>query len=46
MKTGERRLSKKDAEPRIREVLKNKKTDDVLDSLKNKYEVVIYEKSE
>ena len=46
MKTREKRLSRKEAEPRIREVLENKKLDKVLDSLKNKYEVVIYEKSE
>lgn len=46
MKTNEKRLSRKEAEPRIREVLENKKLDNVLESLKNKYEVVIYEKSE
>ena len=46
MKTSEKRLSRKDAEPRIRQVLENKKLDKILDSLKNKYEVVIYEKSE
>lgn len=46
MKTGEKRLSKKDASPRIREVLENKKLDDALNTLKNKYEVVIYEKTE
>ena len=46
MKTNEKRLSRKDAEPRIRQVLEDKKLDKVLDSLKNKYEVVIYEKSE
>lgn len=46
MKTGEKRLSRKEAEPRIRKVLENKKLDDVLDSLQNKYEVVIYEKNE
>ena len=46
MKTSEKRLSRKDAEPRIREVLENKKLDNVLDVLKKKYEVVIYEKSE
>ncbi len=45
-KTGEKRLSRKAAEPRIREVLENKKLDKILDALKNKYEVVIYEKSE
>ena len=46
MKTGEKRLSRKEAEPRIREVLENKKLDEVLENLKNKYEVIIYEKTE
>ena len=46
MKTSDKRLSRKDAEPRIRQVLQDKKLDNVLDTLKNKYEVVIYEKSE
>lgn len=46
MKTSDKRLSRKDAEPRIRKVLEDKKLDHILDSLKNKYEVVIYEKSE
>lgn len=46
MKTGEKRLSRKEAEPRIRKVLENKKLDAVLDSLQNKYEVVIYDKNE
>lgn len=45
-KTSDKRLSRKAAEPRIREVLENKKLDNILDTLKNKYEVVIYEKSE
>ena len=46
MKTGEKRLPRKEAEPRIRAVLENKKLDDVLDSLQHKYEVVIYDKNE
>ncbi len=46
MKTKEKRLSRQEAEPRIRQVLEGQKLDKVLDSLKNKYEVVIYEKSE
>ena len=46
MKTSDKRLSRKDAEPRIRQLLEDRKLDKVLDSLKNKYEVVIYEKSE
>ena len=46
MKTGEKRLSRKEAEPRIRTVLENKKLDAVLEALQNKYEVVIYDKNE
>lgn len=43
MKTNERRLSLKDAAPRIRQILENKKQDALLEDLQNKYEVVIYE---
>lgn len=46
MKMSEKRLSRKDAEPRIRQVLESKKLDEVLENLKNKYEVIIYEKAE
>ncbi len=46
MKTGEKRLSKKDAEPRIRAVLENKKLDQILESLQNKYEVTIDDENE
>jgi parvulin-like peptidyl-prolyl isomerase len=46
MKMGEKRLSRKEAEPRIRKVLENKKLDEVLENLKKKYEVIIYEKAE
>lgn len=46
MKTGEKRLSRKEAEPRIRAVLENKKLDAALEALQNKYEVVIYDKNE
>lgn len=46
MKTGEKRLSRKEADPRIRTVLENKKLDAVLEALQNKYEVVIYDKNE
>lgn len=46
MKTGEKRLSRKEAEPRIRAVLENKKLDAVLEALQKKYEVVIYDKNE
>ena len=46
MKSGEKRLSRKDAEPRIRAVLEGKKLDELLENLKKKHEVVIYEKAE
>lgn len=46
MKTSEKRLSRKDAEPRIRAVLEQKKLDKVLENLQNKYEVIIYDKTE
>ena len=43
MKTAERRLSLKDAAPRIRVILENQKRDEALNALQNKYKVVIYE---
>ncbi len=46
MKTRERRLSLKDAAPRIRAILENQKTDAALNALQNKYKVVIYEQDE
>lgn len=46
MKTGERRLSFEEAQPRIRQVLENQKLDELLESLKTKYEVIIYDKNE
>lgn len=46
MKTGEKRLSTKEAAPRIAQILKDQKTDVILNNLKNKYEVVIYDKTE
>ena len=46
MKTGERRLSLKDASPRIRTILENQKRDAALDALQNKYKVVIYEQND
>lgn len=46
MKTGEKRLSAKDAQPRIRQILKEQKTDAALNELKNQYEVLIYDKTE
>ncbi len=46
MKTSEKRLSRTEAEPRIRAVLEQKKLDKVLEDLQNKYEVIIYDKTE
>ncbi len=46
MKTGEKRLSKAEAEPRIRAILENKKLDEVIENLQNKYEVLINAKEE
>ena len=46
MKTGEKRLSKEEAAPRIRAVLEKKRLDKILESLQSKYEVVIYDKNE
>ena len=46
MKTNEKRLSKNEAEPRIRAVLENKKLDEVIANLQNKYEVMIYAQNE
>jgi len=46
MKTGEQHLSLKDAAPRIRKVLENKKMDDLLNKLQNKYEVIVYEQND
>ena len=46
MKTGEKRLSKKDATARIKAVLENKKIDKLLENLQNKYEVMIYANEE
>ncbi len=46
MKTNEKRLSFKEAEPRIRQILQNQKLDELLDTLKTKYEVIIYDKNE
>ena len=46
MKTNERRLSWAEAQPRIRKVLENQKLDELLDSLKTQYEVIVYDKNE
>ena len=45
MKTNERRLPFKEAEPRIRQLLQNQKLDELLGTLKTKYEVVIYDQN-
>ena len=46
MKTNEKRLSFQEAQPRIEQVLQNQKIDLLLDTLKTKYEVIIYDKNE
>lgn len=46
MKTNEKQLSFKEAEPRIKQILQNQKLDELLDTLKTKYEVIIYDKNE
>ena len=46
MKTGEKRLSFEQAAPRIRQILENQRVDDLLDTLKTQYEVIIYDKNE
>ena len=46
MKTGEKRLSKEEAYPRIRAVLENKKLDKIIEDLQTKYEVLIDAKNE
>lgn len=46
MKTNEKRLSFQEAKPRIEQILKHRKLDQLLDALKLDYEVVIYDKNE
>ena len=46
MKTGEKRLTKEEAYPRIRAVLENKKLDKIIEDLQTKYEVLIDAKNE
>jgi len=46
MKTGEKKLSLENATPRIRAVLENNKLDKLLETLQNKYEVMIDEQNE
>lgn len=45
MKTGEKRLTLAEASPRIRQILINQRLDKLLDTLKTKYEVVIYDEN-
>ena len=45
MKTGENRLSFEQAAPRIRQILQNQHLDELLDTLKTQYEVVIYDEN-
>lgn len=46
MKTNENRLSFEKAAPRIEQILENQHIDNLLDTLKTKYEVIIYDKNE
>lgn len=46
MKTNENRLSFEKAAPRIEQILENQHMDNLLDTLKTKYEVIIYDKNE
>lgn len=46
MKTAETRLSYEKAAPRIKQILQDQHIDELLDTLKTQYEVIIYEKNE
>ena len=46
MKTNEKKLSLEQAEPRIRQILIHQHLDELLDTLKTQYEVIIYDKNE
>ncbi|MBR2082783.1 MAG: peptidylprolyl isomerase [Elusimicrobiaceae bacterium] len=46
MKTGEKRLTLEQAAPRIKQVLQQQRLDELLDTLKTTYEVIIYDKNE
>ena len=46
MKTNETRLSFDKAAPRIEQILENQRMDNLLDTLKTQYEVIIYDKNE
>ncbi len=45
-KTNENRLSYEKAAPRIRQILQNQRLDELLDTLKTEYEVIIYDKND
>ncbi len=46
MKTNEKRLTFQEAQPRITQVLEHQRLDQLLDTLKTQYEVIIYDKNE
>lgn len=46
MKVAERRLTLQEASARIRTILQNQKSDAILESLQNKYKVIIYEQDD
>jgi len=46
MKTNENRLSFDQAAPRIEQILEQQRVDELLDTLKTQYEVIIYDKNE
>ena len=46
MKTNENRLTFEKAAPRIKQILQNQRLDELLDTLKTQYEVIIYDKNE
>ena len=46
MKTNEKQLPFKEAQPRIKQILQNQKLDELLDTLKTKYEVIIYDQNQ
>lgn len=46
MKTAEKRLSFEQAAPRIKQILLAQRLDELLDTLKTQYEVIIYDKNQ
>ncbi len=45
-KTGENRLTYEQAAPRIKQILKHQRLDELLDTLKTQYEVIIYDQNQ